>query len=273
MVPWLLSRLRHLYALLEGEASLAARIVGLYPGLGVLHADLDSRDSLAADLMEPVRPLVDRWALTLLADRSLALNDLYETRQGVCRLTARLAAELAETTTLWRKSVGRVAETVASLLAAEGGRATPTPISGRRRAEGRPQGPRPSPEDGYRTRSCTWCGGPAPAGRRTCSAACHEALVADDLPAFAAQGAERLAQRRALGKRTQLSADGKRRIAARASDMSQRRARGNEPTRGPPMCPSFSARYCPSCLASRRGRSPRRRGYRLAIADASRLAS
>lgn len=39
---------------------MAARVVGLDPGMGVLHADQPNRDSLAADLMEPIRPLVDR---------------------------------------------------------------------------------------------------------------------------------------------------------------------------------------------------------------------
>lgn len=74
--------LNYLYALLEGEAAIAARIVGLDPGLGVLHADQDSRDSLATDLMEPARPLVDRFALELLADRFFASADFHETRQG-----------------------------------------------------------------------------------------------------------------------------------------------------------------------------------------------
>lgn len=48
-----------LYAMLEAEARLAAAELGLDPGLGVLHRDTPNRDSLACDLMEPVRPLVD----------------------------------------------------------------------------------------------------------------------------------------------------------------------------------------------------------------------
>jgi CRISPR-associated endonuclease Cas1 len=83
--------LNYLYSILEGEAAIAARIVGLDPGLGVFHADQPSRDSLAADLMEPVRPLVDRFVLGLLAHRYFAAADFHETRQGVCRVTPGLA--------------------------------------------------------------------------------------------------------------------------------------------------------------------------------------
>jgi CRISPR-associated endonuclease Cas1 len=53
--------LNYLYAILEAEARLAATALGLDPGLGVLHLDSRTRDSLACDLMEPVRPLVDAF--------------------------------------------------------------------------------------------------------------------------------------------------------------------------------------------------------------------
>jgi hypothetical protein len=94
------------YALLEAEATLAARIVGLDPGLGVLHADQLNRDSLAADLMEPARPLVDRYLLRLVGARAFAAADFYETRQGVCRVTPPLAKELVATLPEWRQAVG-----------------------------------------------------------------------------------------------------------------------------------------------------------------------
>jgi CRISPR-associated endonuclease Cas1 len=48
--------LNYLYAILESEARLALAALGLDPGMGVLHNDLRSRDSLACDLMEPIRP-------------------------------------------------------------------------------------------------------------------------------------------------------------------------------------------------------------------------
>jgi len=58
--------LNYLYAMLEAEARLAAAELGLDPGLGVLHRDTPNRDSLACDLMEPVRPLVDAFVFDWL---------------------------------------------------------------------------------------------------------------------------------------------------------------------------------------------------------------
>jgi len=55
--------LNYLYAVLESEARLAAAALGLDPGLGFLHKDMPTRDSLACDLMEPVRPQVDAFVL------------------------------------------------------------------------------------------------------------------------------------------------------------------------------------------------------------------
>ena len=51
--------LNYLYAVLESESRMAATTLGLDPGLGVLHVDASNRDSLALDLLEPVRPQVD----------------------------------------------------------------------------------------------------------------------------------------------------------------------------------------------------------------------
>jgi CRISPR/Cas system-associated endonuclease Cas1 len=48
--------LNYLHALLEAEARLAVAALGLDPGLrGFLHPDSPSCDSLAIDVMEPVR--------------------------------------------------------------------------------------------------------------------------------------------------------------------------------------------------------------------------
>ena len=55
--------LNYLYALLESETRLAAAALGLDPGIGLMHVDTDARDSLACDLMEPIRPLVDGYVL------------------------------------------------------------------------------------------------------------------------------------------------------------------------------------------------------------------
>jgi CRISP-associated protein Cas1 len=48
--------LNYLYSVLEAETTIAARSVGLDPGMGLLHVDDQARDSLALDIMEAARP-------------------------------------------------------------------------------------------------------------------------------------------------------------------------------------------------------------------------
>ena len=44
------------------------------PSLGVLHEDKDGRASLVYDLMEPLRPKVDRLVLELITSRTFKMN-------------------------------------------------------------------------------------------------------------------------------------------------------------------------------------------------------
>lgn len=111
--------LNYLYAMLEAEAGIAALTVGLDPGMGFLHADQVRRDSLACDLMEVVRPEVDRFVYEVLTSTTFSRQDFFETRQGVCRVLPPLTQVLAETAPRWARTIGPVAEQVARILAAE----------------------------------------------------------------------------------------------------------------------------------------------------------
>lgn len=102
--------LNYLYAILESEARLAISELGLDPGLGVLHSDTRTRDSLACDLMEPIRPHVDAYLLDWLRRVPLQRNWFFEERDGNCRLTGEFAAQLSETSKLWRQALGPCAE-------------------------------------------------------------------------------------------------------------------------------------------------------------------
>jgi hypothetical protein len=106
-------------ALLQSEARLAAAALGLDPGLGVLHADGPVRDSLARDLMEPVRPKVDAYVLNWITREPLKRDWFFEQRNGNCRLMGPFAARLAETTLSWGRAVAPVAEWVARTLSSE----------------------------------------------------------------------------------------------------------------------------------------------------------
>ena len=55
--------LNYLYAVLASEMRLAVTALGLDPGLGFSHVDSPARDSLASELMEPMRPLIDAYLL------------------------------------------------------------------------------------------------------------------------------------------------------------------------------------------------------------------
>jgi hypothetical protein len=162
-----------------------------------MHADQMHRDSLSADLMEPIRPLVDAYAIRLLTSRPFAARDFFETSVGACRVTAPLTHELAETSRHWGRLVGRVAEDLAESLEGSKTRSfgTPTPISGRKRAEGHPAGPAPTRKASLaKRRACSWCGSPALPGRQTCSSECADRGLGQIHEQFAARSSERMRQ-------------------------------------------------------------------------------
>jgi CRISPR-associated endonuclease Cas1 len=108
--------LNYLYALLESEARLAASALGLDPGIGVLHVDTDARDSLACDLMEPIRPQVDAYLLNWLSREPLRREWFFEQRDGNCRLMGSFAVRLSETAQTWGRAVAPIAEWVSRTL-------------------------------------------------------------------------------------------------------------------------------------------------------------
>ena len=108
--------LNYLYAILESEARIAAVAVGLDPHLGMLHADTDSRPSLACDLMEAVRTRVDEYVLNWIGRQTLRREWFFEERDGNCRLMAGFAARLAEAAPGLASAVVPVAQSVAKAL-------------------------------------------------------------------------------------------------------------------------------------------------------------
>lgn len=59
------------YTLLHFDAVAAAHGAGLDPMVGFYHEPAYNRDSLASDLIEPLRPKVDEWIWRLFAERDL----------------------------------------------------------------------------------------------------------------------------------------------------------------------------------------------------------
>jgi CRISPR-associated endonuclease Cas1 len=108
--------LNYLYAVLESEARLAAVALGLDPGVGLMHVDSPARDSLACDLMEPVRPQIDAYVLEWISREPIRREWFSERRDGNCRLIASFAARLTETAPSWALAVAPIAEMVSRAL-------------------------------------------------------------------------------------------------------------------------------------------------------------
>jgi CRISPR-associated protein Cas1 len=166
--------LNYLYALLESEARLAAAAVGLDPGLGFLHLDTANRDSLAADLMEPVRPQVDTFVLDWIVREPLRKEFFFEQRDGNCRLMGPFAARLAETASMWRQAVAPYAEWVANTLwskATNNAQSEPlaTPLTQRRKRQAKGGAPLPSAKRApRREKPCRICGATILSARDFC---------------------------------------------------------------------------------------------------------
>jgi len=99
-----------LYTVLEAETRLAIAALGLDPGLGLLHVDSVRRDSLASDLMEPIRASADAFLIDWLRQTPLRRKDFFEMRDGTCRLMPELASRLIESSLRWRAEVAPIVE-------------------------------------------------------------------------------------------------------------------------------------------------------------------
>lgn len=133
--------LNYCFTLARVESGIALSRLGVDPALGVLHADMPRRDSLACDLSEVARPAVERYVLELLAARSFRRADFLEGREGEVRLGMSLRSELAGTMGMWSKEVGPYAEAIRNTLAksvrsdasASAGLGETAPLTGARR--------------------------------------------------------------------------------------------------------------------------------------------
>jgi hypothetical protein len=204
--------LNYLYSVLESEARLAAAALGLDPGLGVLHVDTPARDSLACDLMEPIRPQVDAYLLDWITRQPLRREWFFEQRDGNCRLTGSFAMRLSETAPVWGRAVAPTAEWVAQQLWSTTRKRTPTDLppthltqTHRRKAKGgspTPTGPRATRAENL----CRGCGKSINPGREHCancavSPATRRLAIASRLGRAAAKAPEALAKQAASQRR------------------------------------------------------------------------
>jgi hypothetical protein len=168
--------LNYCFALLQAETRLAVSALGLDPGLGLgLHTDTANRDSLALDVLEPIRPQVETWLLNWIANEPFRRSDFFETGSGNCRLMSQLCTKLSGTSSVWRKLVAPWAEYVARALstATKSGRecnsTPPTRLTQRHRTEAKGKVWAPRVNFSKADHLCRGCGKRILDGSKHCS--------------------------------------------------------------------------------------------------------
>ncbi len=197
--------LNYCYALLEIETRVALLTVGLDPGLGLLHADQNSRDSLALDVMEAARPTIDRWWLSYITQNTFRYADAHQNADGTVLLSLALRRELTATLPLWKDAIAPYAESVRAALDTKHNQSTP--LTQVNRINGRnPYRQKPAvvlPKEGslplQRRFLCARCGAPLPDPERRYCDACLPVQRREQVEALAASGPATLAKRREDG--------------------------------------------------------------------------
>jgi len=214
--------LNYLYALVEAEAILACQAVGLDAGLDLVRSDTKGRQSLALDIMEPVRPEVDAFVLAMIERRTFRKVEFTETGDVHVRLRSPLTHELAETMPQWAQSLGPIAEHVAHVfgkaMAGTYSAATPLTRSRTRAAQAVVKARKASAKSAATSSaalqkpasakaptlwSCPDCGGAVTNPRHVRCEACIDADPGQTPEIRGRRGAAISAQRRALAEWTQ----------------------------------------------------------------------
>lgn len=189
--------MNYLFAVAESEAVLACSALGLDPGLGVLHADALGRNSMALDLLEPIRPAVESYVLELVRSRVFRRVDFAESPEGRCFLLPELAQELAGTGPRWAELLGPVTERVAATFAAAsaGSLTARTPLTQSKRQ--RSTSTYHPPKHERPQRRCIECGEPVASRRAVRCPSCWSAVAAEHYRRLGAQRVETMARLRA----------------------------------------------------------------------------
>jgi CRISP-associated protein Cas1 len=78
--------LNYAYGVLESQVRMQVVAVGLDPTIGILHGNARGQHGLVFDLMEPLRPIVDRKVLEFVQTRTFHPSDFTIRADGLCRL-------------------------------------------------------------------------------------------------------------------------------------------------------------------------------------------
>jgi CRISPR-associated protein Cas1 len=101
------------YTIATFEAGQQAQRHGLDPMIGFLHAPSFGRESLACDLVEPLRPRIDGWIEALFRNRAIRREHFSVDPDGACLMgkagRAAFYDALGETLPAWGRWLGRAA--------------------------------------------------------------------------------------------------------------------------------------------------------------------
>ena len=88
--------LNYAYAVLESHVRIDIVSQGYDPTIGYLHAFEKYRAALVCDLMEPLRPIVDRTVLEFVQAQKFQRPDFTIRSDGVCRLNSEMARHVTK---------------------------------------------------------------------------------------------------------------------------------------------------------------------------------
>jgi CRISPR-associated protein Cas1 len=90
------SLMNYAYRALESQVLIAIISNGLDPAVGYLHSSRYRKNALVYDLMEPLRPQVDRSILRFVMTTTFTPKDFLLSQNGKCRLHPQLARRVVE---------------------------------------------------------------------------------------------------------------------------------------------------------------------------------
>jgi CRISPR-associated endonuclease Cas1 len=128
--------LNYAYAVLESQVRMQIAADGYDPTIGFLHTYNMERPALVFDLMEPLRPIVDRSVLEFVQSHTFHPADFTIRSDGVCRINPEMARHVVlMITQALQKNIKRFTGRI-DLMSA---RATPKRVSVKNNSYGRLQ--------------------------------------------------------------------------------------------------------------------------------------
>lgn len=107
--------LNYAYGILENKVRMHLVGAGFEISFGVLHASYEDQQPMVFDMMEPLRPIVDRTVLGLVREHMFLPGDFTLMDSGVCRLNPQLAKAVVQGVKCESEIEGLVKDAVSGL--------------------------------------------------------------------------------------------------------------------------------------------------------------